>query len=131
MNLLKPNWTEVQERYRAFWCGEPLDRPPVIFDTIGPWRHPMYNDAVLVSPCISPGEKAIARAAFAAGLPLAVLQENGFAPHDKPSGRYFDACAAGRLLMLAPFPYHRQRQSITREQCQELNAWAQAIAEDV
>jgi REP element-mobilizing transposase RayT len=87
------------------------------------------HGAVLVSPCISPGEKAIARAALEAGLPLIVLLGNGFAPHYKPPGRYFDACAAGRLLMLAPFPYHRQRQSITREQCLELNAWARAIAE--
>lgn len=45
MALLKRNWTEVQDRYRAFWRGQALDRPPVIFDTIGHWRHPMYNGA--------------------------------------------------------------------------------------
>ena len=45
MTLLKHNWAEVRNRYRAFWRGEPLDRPPVIFDTIGAWRHPMYNGA--------------------------------------------------------------------------------------
>lgn len=87
------------------------------------------HGAVLVSPCISPGEKAIARAALEAERPLIVLLANGFAPHYKPPGRYFDACAAGRLLMLAPFPYQRQRQAITREQCLELNAWAQAVVE--
>ncbi len=86
------------------------------------------HGAVLVSPCISPGEKAIARAALEADRPLIVLLLNGFAPHYKPPGRYFDACAAGRLLMLAPFPYRRQRQSITREQCLELNMLAQTIA---
>jgi REP element-mobilizing transposase RayT len=85
------------------------------------------HGAVLVSPCISLGEKAIARAALDAGRPLIVMLANGFAPHYKPPGRYFDACAAGRLLMLAPFAYQRQRQTITREQCLELNAWAQAI----
>ena len=87
------------------------------------------HGAVLVSPCISPGEKVVARAALEAGRPLIVLLANGFAPHYKPPGRYFDACATGRLLMLAPFPYQRQRQTITREQCLELNAWAQTIAE--
>ena len=87
------------------------------------------HGTVLVSPCISPGEKAIARAALEAGRPLIVLIANGFAPHYKPPGRYFDACAAGRLLMLAPFHYHRQRQAITREQCLELNSWAEAITE--
>jgi REP element-mobilizing transposase RayT len=85
--------------------------------------------AVLVSPCISPGEKAIARAALAAGRPLIVLLANGFPPLYKPAGRYFDACAAGRLLMIAPFPYQRRRQPITREQCLDLNAWAKQIAE--
>lgn len=85
------------------------------------------HGAVLVSPCISPGEKAVARAALDAGRPLIVLLDNGLAPCYKPPDRYFDACAAGRLLMLAPFPYHRQRLAITRPQCLELNAWAQGI----
>lgn len=86
------------------------------------------HGTVLVSPCISPGEKEVARAALDAGLPLIVLLENGFSPLYKPPGRYFDACAAGRLLMLAPFPYHKERRTITREQCLELNTLAQAIA---
>ena len=58
--------------------------------------------AVLVSPCISPGEKQIARAALDEGLPLIVLLANSFAPKYKPPGRYFDACAKGLLRMLAP-----------------------------
>jgi hypothetical protein len=86
------------------------------------------HGAVLVSPCISPGEKEIARAALEAGRPLIVLLENGFAPLYKHAGRYFEACASGRLLMVAPFPYHRQKCTITREQCLTLNAWAQTIA---
>ena len=89
------------------------------------------HGAVLVSPCISPGEKAVARATLDAGHPLIVLLSNGFAPHYKPPGRYFDACAAGRLLMLAPFPFQRQRQTITREQCLALNALAQTVVEAV
>jgi hypothetical protein len=87
------------------------------------------HGTVLVSPCISSGEKEIARAALEAGLPLIVLVENGFSPLYKPPGRYFDACAKGRLLMLAPFPYHRDRRTITREQCLTLNEWAKAIVE--
>ena len=41
----KPDWPEAAKRWEAFWRNEPLDRPPVIFDTIGAWRHPMYNGA--------------------------------------------------------------------------------------
>ena len=83
--------------------------------------------AVLVSPCISPGEKEIARAALADGLSLIVLLENGFAPKFKPSGHYFDACANGKLLMLAPWPHHFEKRTIARAQCLALNAMAQEI----
>ena len=86
------------------------------------------HGAVLVSPCISPGEKRIARAALAASLPLIVLLENGFPPFYKPPKTYFEACAAGRLLMLAPWPHHSDKRPITREQCLALNSFAKAIA---
>ncbi len=89
------------------------------------------HGAVLVSPCISPGEKTVARAALDAGRHLIVLLANGFAPRYKPPGRYFDACAAGRLLMLAPFPYQRQRQALTRQQCLELNTWTGELCEPI
>ena len=58
--------------------------------------------AVLVSPCISPGEKKIARAALDNGLPLIALLADGFTTMYKPPGRYFDACSTGNLLLLAP-----------------------------
>jgi len=86
------------------------------------------HGAVLVSPCISPGEKEIAHAALERGKPLIVLLANGFPPVYKPIGRYFQACAEGRLLMVAPFPYHRQSLPITRKECLTLNTWADAIA---
>ena len=102
--------------------------------------------AVLVSPCISPGEKQIARAALDGGLPLIVLLANSFAPKYKPPGRYFEACAKGLLLMLAPVggepsgggpvrcagrfgcaPYMAHSSSITRRQCLALNQSAADI----
>ena len=83
--------------------------------------------AVLVSPSISPGEKAVMRAAFDAHLPLIVLVENGFTPLTKPRGEQFDACAAGRLLLLAPWEHHNDRRAITVRQCQQLNLMATAL----
>lgn len=83
--------------------------------------------AVLVSPCISPGEKQIARAALEAGIPLIVLLENGFPEYYKPPKTYFEACAAGKLLMLAPWEYHFEKRAITRVQCLALNAMAEDI----
>lgn len=87
-----------------------------------------HNGAVLVSPAISPGEKAVMRAAFENGFPVIILRENGFAPLAKPGGQRFDACAQGRLLLLAPWQHHNTRITIKREQCQALNAMAAAIA---
>ena len=83
--------------------------------------------AVLVSPSISPGEKTIMRAAFDAGYPLILLQENGFTDPAKPGGARFDACAEGRLLILAPWEHHNQRLTIKREQCLSLNDMARMI----
>ena len=85
------------------------------------------NGAVLISPSISPGEKTVMKAAFEHGFPVIVLQENGFAPLAKPGGRRFDACAQGRLLMLAPWEHHNDRRVIKRSQCLDLNEMARVI----
>lgn len=86
--------------------------------------------AVLVSPCISKGEKVIMRAAFEAGLPLIILQENGFTDLAKPGGKRMTACASGQLLLLAPWAHHNERLAITRNQCLTLNTLARLICEE-
>ena len=65
------------------------------------------NGCITVSAAISPGERQIARAVREAGAPLIILLKDGFPgagdPHEKyykPGGVYFEACAAGRLLLL-------------------------------
>jgi len=85
--------------------------------------------AVLVSPAISPGEKRVMRAAFDAGFPTIVLLENGFTQLSKPHGEQFNACSAGRLLMLSPWEHHNEKHTITRIQCEQLNQMALAIAQ--
>ena len=83
--------------------------------------------AVLVSPAISPGEKHVMRAAFEANLPTIVIMENGFTPLSKPQGEQFDACARGRLLMLAPWEHHNEMKKITSEHCRQMNLLAMEI----
>ena len=83
---------------------------------------------VLVSACISPGEKRIMRATFDAGFKQIILLENGFSAMWKPNGAQFDACASGQVLFVAPWQHHNEHKSITREQCLELNAISQEIA---
>ena len=88
------------------------------------------HGAVLVSPCISEGEREIARRAFAAGRRVITLANKGFPPLYKPGGKLFDACAAGSLLMLAPinWPHLQGEKKMTREDACVLNHLAQLIA---
>lgn len=88
------------------------------------------DGAVLVSPSISPGEKQVMRTAFDAHLPTIVIMPNGFTPLTKPHGEQFYACAAGRLLMLAPWEHHNERRPLTAQQCQQMNLMALELCED-
>ncbi len=83
--------------------------------------------AVLVSPSISPGEKAVMRAAFEQGFPLIYLQENGFTDLAKPGGQRMEACARGQLLILAPWEHHNEHTTISRNQCLSLNDMARSL----
>lgn len=88
---------------------------------------------VPVSPCISPGEKAVARAVLEAGKPLIVLFPQGI-PSDMRNkagfGPYFDACANGQLLILSPWEYGKPARStkLQRWQCLFLNDLAAQLA---
>ena len=88
------------------------------------------HGAAVVSPCISEGERELARQAFEAGAKVITLQNKGFSPLYKPGGRYFEGCADGRLLMLAPaaWPYLPGEKPVTRWSACTLNRIAQLIA---
>ena len=90
------------------------------------------HGAVLISPCISDGEREIARLAFAAGLPVITLRNMGFSPLYKPGGKLFDQTANGKLLLLAPaaWPYQTAEKRMTRFDACALNRIAQLMAGD-
>lgn len=58
---------------------------------------------VLITPGVSKGEKLVVDAALDARLSLILLQKEPITPYWKPSQRRFYACAAGHLLILAPW----------------------------
>ena len=67
------------------------------------------NGAVTYTAAISKGEQLIARTLREQGYPIVVLLNDGFpavgSPQErfyKPGGTYFEACSAGRLLLLEP-----------------------------
>ena len=88
------------------------------------------HGAVLLSPCVSDGERQIAREALKAGWSLVTMANKGFSRLQKPSGRYFDACAAGKLLMLAPsaWPYQPGEKPMTRFDATAMNRLCQWLA---
>ena len=88
------------------------------------------HGAVLLSPCISHGEREIARLAFEKGLKVVTLANKGFNPLYKPGGRLFDQCAGGNLLMLAPaaWPYVPGEKKMTRIDACVLNRIAQWLS---
>ena len=83
--------------------------------------------AVMVSPFISPQEKQVMQVLLQEQRPFVLLTDNGFRDYYKPADELFDACAAGRLLILSPWPYDEGKRHISRSECVALNAMAEEI----
>lgn len=79
------------------------------------------NGAVFITAAISQGEKVIARSLREHGFPLIILLEQGFPKPEsshyhyfKPQGVYFEACAAGRLLLVEPHAEALERPEVAQ-----------------
>ena len=86
---------------------------------------------VMVSPFISPQEKQVMQVLLDEQRPFILLSDNGFREYYKPSDLLFDACAAGRLLILSPRPYDAGKRHITRADCLALNRMAEEIIKNL
>ena len=82
---------------------------------------------VMVPPFISPQEKMVMQVLINEQHPLILLADNGFREYYKPSDALFDACSAGRVLILSPWPYDAGKRHISREECVALNGMAEEI----
>ncbi len=82
---------------------------------------------VMVSPFISPHEKQVREVLLREKHPFILLADNGFRDYYKPADALFDACAAGRMLILSPWPYDAGKRHISRADCMALNAMAEEI----
>ena len=80
---------------------------------------------VMVSPFISPQEKQVMQVLINEQHPFILLADNGFRDYYKPSDTLFDACAAGRVLILSPWPYDAGKRHISRADCVSLNNMAE------
>ena len=83
--------------------------------------------AVMVSPFISEHEKQVMHVLLREQLPFVYLADNGFRDYYKPVDALFDACAAGRVLILSPWTYDAGKRKISRADCMALNNMAEEI----
>ena len=82
---------------------------------------------VMVSPFISPHEKQVMQVLLNEQHPFILLADNGFREYFKPSSALFDACAAGRVLILSSLPYDADKRHISRADCVFLNNLAETF----
>ena len=84
--------------------------------------------AVLVSPFISPAEKAVYEAAYKERLKIIRIVNRGLdGKFIYPTGRDLKGCSAGFMLVLAPYADYSAETAekrITRSQCLDMNGYA-------
>ena len=87
------------------------------------------SGAVLVSACISPGEREIVNESVNHGFPVITIHDNGFPECYHPSADRIDQCAVGRLLLVTPwqYRYRGKNEQVTIPFCKTMNCVAQAI----
>lgn len=90
------------------------------------------NGVILVSPFISPAEKAVYEACYKEKLRMIRIVSRALdGKFVYPTGRDFDGCAAGFLLVLAPYvagDEHTAAKRISRSQCLDMNGYAADLA---
>lgn len=89
--------------------------------------------AVTYTAAISKGEQMIARSVREAGYPLVVLMLDGFPAagsssekYYKPGGVYFEACQAGKLLLMEAYEGNYENQEVIARTEAELKRKAEA-----
>ncbi len=88
------------------------------------WTMCAANGGVLVSPFISPHEKAIRDTAIALGGNLIIIKNTGFEEKFKPQGNEFNLCSEGRLLLIAPWPEQIGKTILSRDEALKMNELA-------
>lgn len=95
---------------------------------IEPFVKASLAGAVLITPCISPAEKAVVEAAYKAGGSVIMFCPQGFSKGYHPSKSHYEACAEGKLLQLSYLPFDPGRK-LTKVLCEELNEMARRFAD--
>lgn len=96
------------------------------------WLYAAENGGVLVSPFISPAEKAIREASETAGSRIILITAEPFGERFKPAAHNFDLCTSGRLLIIstASILGTSSKDSLTRSQCMTMNRLAASLCQN-
>lgn len=98
-----------------------------IEETVNHYMDEAAQGAVLVSPALSLGEKAVMRSALDNHYPTIYLSPKNFNAYTKPGGAFTEACANGHFLILAPWDERTDTKPICRQECLMLNDMAKEI----
>lgn len=82
---------------------------------------------IMVSPFISKQEKMVQEVLLREGHPFIYIADNGFRDYYKPADGIFDAVAAGKVLILSPWPYDPKKRRVTMAECAQMNKMAEEI----
>lgn len=87
------------------------------------------SGCILVSARIARGERDIMDSAVRQGLPVVIVEDNGFPSLYHPSECRMDLCVAGKLLILTPwkYAYRRAGDTVSVAECKAMNCIVQAI----
>lgn len=91
------------------------------------WLYTASNGGVLVSPFISPAEKAVRDRADAIDGRFILIVPDRMDDRYKPVGHDFDLCESGRMLILSAGLNVEMGDSLTRRNCLAMNSLADAI----
>ncbi len=112
-----------QVHVRSFWTDDQVLR----FEE--ECRRHVTAGGVLISPFISPKERKIMHEAIERGGRVIRITDRGFGERWKPSGREFELCAEGRLLVMAESGISTRREEMHYRKASHLNRVAAHIVE--
>lgn len=94
------------------------------------WLYSAANGGVLVSPFISPAEKALRDEAEQLGARFILISDLPMGERYKPAAREFDLCTAGRLLIVSSPAAESTEVAapLSRSRCLRMNALAATIS---
>lgn len=121
------------------------------------WRYVLMNGGVLVGAFVAPAEKAIFMGAAKYGGKIILISNKAYSNREKPHKKLYELCAKGQLLIITPemtpalplspswtpkshspktavsqspawAPKSQKKKPISREECLQFNAFAEALA---